>query len=67
MRFYIMVFRTILVVSLLNTFLFSATCSKTKILGVFPKISGFSCNEYALFIGFVGIISASLFWKAVTK
>jgi len=55
------------VIFLFSSFLFSATCSKAKILGVFPKISGFSCNEYALFIGFVGIISASLFWKAVTK
>ena len=54
-------------VSLSSSFLLSATCTKSKILGVFPKISGFSCNEYALFIGFVGIISASLFWKAVTK
>ena len=54
-------------VFLFSSFLFSATCTNTKILGVFPQISGFSCNEYALFIGFVGIISASLFWNAVTK
>ena len=50
-------------------FLFSdnSTCSDSAILGVFPEIDGFTCTDYALFIGFVSIISAYLFWDNVTK
>ena len=46
---------------------FSATCADSNIIGVFPKINGFSCTDYALFIGFVGLISAYIFWEQVTK
>lgn len=46
---------------------FSATCQRSAILGVFPKITGMACTDYALFIGFVGIISAYIFWENVTK
>jgi hypothetical protein len=52
---------------LLPVSLFSATCNKSKILGVFPKIHGMNCSDYALFIGLVGIVSALLFWHQVTK
>ena len=46
---------------------FAGTCGKSEILGVFPKINGMNCTDYALFIGFVGLISAKLFWDQVTK
>lgn len=42
-------------------------CNATNILGVFPVIEGMTCSDYALFIGFVGIFSAYLFWEQVTK
>lgn len=48
-------------------FSFSATCTDSKIIGVFPKINGMGCSDYALMIGFIGIISAYLFWNEVTK
>ncbi len=43
------------------------TCNAEEILGVFPIIDGFSCSDYALFIGSVAIVSAFLFWEQVTK
>jgi hypothetical protein len=46
---------------------FSATCTKAKILGPFPKISGMGCNNYALMIAFTAIIGAYLFWSNITK
>jgi hypothetical protein len=52
---------------LFPVFLFSATCKRSEILGVFPQINGFSCSDYALFVGFVSIISAYIFWDQVTK
>lgn len=51
----------------MSSFAFSATCKNSKILGVFPQIPYFTCTDYALFIGFVGIVSATLFWYQVTK
>ena len=60
-------YKSLLIVPVLISSLYSATCKKPKILGEFPVISGFSCSEYALFIGFVGITSAVLFWNGVTK
>ena len=48
-------------------FAFAGTCSNPDILGVFPKIANMKCTDYALFIGFVGIISAYIFWENVTK
>ena len=52
---------------LLPLFSWSATCSRSVILGVFPKINGMNCTHYALMIAFVAIISAYLFWDNVTK
>lgn len=43
------------------------TCTEISILGIFPEIIGMDCNNYSLYIGFVGIISAYLFWEQVTK
>ena len=47
--------------------LFSKTCTKSEILGVFPQITGMTCSDYALMIAFTSIISAYLFWDNVTK
>ena len=62
-----MIHKSLLIVLVLSSALFSATCKKPKILGEFPEIAGFSCSDYALFIGFVGITSAVLFWNGVVK
>ena len=62
-----MFYKIIISFVFLSSFLFSATCNTQEILGVFPVIPGFSCSDYALFIGFVGIVSASIFWNEVTK
>jgi len=59
--------KKIFVYLLASSFAFSDTCEESEILGVFPKISDFTCTDYALFIGFVGIVSATLFWHQVTK
>ncbi|HIP03023.1 MAG TPA: hypothetical protein EYG75_05870 [Campylobacterales bacterium] len=59
--------RKILLFVLTSSFAFSATCKNSEILGIFPKIPYFTCTDYALFIGFVGIVSATLFWHQVTK
>ena len=51
----------------LTVFSSAATCSLDNILGVFPKIDGMGCTDYAIFIGFVGLLSSYLFWEQVTK
>jgi len=38
-----------------------------SVRGVFPDIPGMTNDSYGLFIGFVGLISAYLFWEQVTK
>ena len=45
----------------------NGSCIVSEILGVFPVISGFSCTDYALFIGGVGMLSSYIFWIQVTK
>lgn len=45
----------------------NGSCIVQEILGVYPVINGMGCTDYALFIGFVGIISGALFWSLVTK
>jgi len=43
------------------------TCDDDNILGVFPKIDGMDCNNYAIMIAFIAIASALIFWGQVTK
>ena len=59
--------RIFILFSIITQFISAGTCGKAEILGVFPKIAGMSCTDYALYIGFVAIISAKLFWDQVTK
>jgi len=47
--------------------IFAETCQNTDILGVFPKIDGMSCDNYALMISFTSIVAAGIFWSLVTK
>lgn len=45
----------------------NGSCIVQEVLGVFPVINGMGCSDYALYIGFLGIVSASIFWILVTK
>jgi len=46
---------------------FSGTCHNDVILGVFPEIPNMTCKDYALLIGFVGLISGYIFWSNAVK
>ena len=57
----------LLIFSTLVVYSFSATCSRSEILGAFPEIKGVNCTDYALMIGFAAGLGAYIFWEQVTK
>jgi len=57
----------ILIFSIFVVSAFSATCTRSEILGVFPQINGMTCTDYALMIGFAAGLGAFIFWDQVTK
>ena len=43
------------------------TCTLVEVLGVFPIITGMSCNDYAIMLSGSALIGGYLFWEQVTK
>jgi len=43
----------------------NVTCP-SAIIGIFPYV-GMDCQSFALYIGFVGLLSAYIFWSEVVK